>query len=111
MSIVALGVFPYITGPYCNPAAYSRNSPKLQQISREGESGRAKMNRFVHWLKVPIAISQAIGQLVLLQQSNVLTTGGYSGPALLPTLAAIISMTAGNMFFSLARRKSSRSVA
>ena len=97
MSIVALGVFPYITASIVIQLL-TPVIPTLQQISREGESGRAKMNRFVHWLTVPIAISQAIGQLVLLQQSNVLTTVGYSGPALLPTLAAIISMTAGTMF-------------
>ena len=97
MSIVALGVFPYITASIVIQLL-TPVIPTLQQISREGESGRAKMNRFVHWLTVPIAISQAIGQLVLLQQSNVLTTVGYSGPALLPTLAAIISMTAGTLF-------------
>ena len=97
MSIVALGVFPYITASIVIQLL-TPVIPTLQQISREGESGRAKMNRFVHWLTVPIAVSQAIGQLVLLQQSNVLTTVGYSGPALLPTLAAIISMTAGTMF-------------
>ena len=97
MSIVALGVFPYITASIVIQLL-TPVIPTLQQISREGESGRAKMNRFVHWLTVPIAISQAIGQLVLLQQSNELTTVGYSGPALLPTLAAIISMTAGTMF-------------
>ena len=97
MSIVALGVFPYITASIVIQLL-TPVIPTLQQISREGESGRAKMNRFVHWLTVPIAISQAIGQLVLLQQSNVLTSVGYSGPALLPTLAAILSMTAGTMF-------------
>ena len=97
MSIVALGVFPYITASIVIQLL-TPVIPTLQQISREGESGRAKMNRFVHWLTVPIAISQAIGQLVLLQQSNVLTSVGYTGPALLPTLAAILSMTAGTMF-------------
>ena len=97
MSIVALGVFPYITASIVIQLL-TPVIPTLQQISREGESGRAKMNRFVHWLTVPIAISQAIGQLVLLQQSNGLTSVGYTGPALLPTLAAILSMTAGTMF-------------
>jgi preprotein translocase subunit SecY len=72
--------------------------PSLQQLSREGESGRVKINRMVHWLTVPIAISQAFAQLVLLQQSNVLTNVGFTGDALLPTVAAILSMTAGTMF-------------
>ena len=97
MSIVALGVFPYITASIVMQLL-TPVVPTLQQISREGEAGRAKMNRIVHWLTVPIAISQAIGQMFLLQQSNVLSSVGFSGDALLPTLAAILSMTAGTMF-------------
>ena len=56
------------------------------------------MNRIVHWLTVPIAMAQAFAQLVLLEQSNVLPSVGFTGDALLPTLAAILSMTAGTMF-------------
>ena len=97
MSIVALGVFPYITASIVMQLL-TPVVPSLQQLSREGEAGRAKMNRMVHWLTVPIALAQAFGQLVLLEQSNVLTSVGFSGDALLPTLAALLSMTAGTMF-------------
>lgn len=97
MSIVALGVFPYITASIVMQLL-TPVIPTLQQLSREGEAGRVKINRIVHWLTVPIAIAQGFGQLILLQQSNVLTNVGFSGPALLPTVAAIISMTAGTMF-------------
>ena len=97
MSIVALGVFPYITSSIVIQLL-TPVIPQLQALSREGEGGRVKINRLVHWLTVPVAISQAIGQLVLLQQSNVLAEVGFGGTALLPTLAAILSMTAGTMF-------------
>ena len=97
MSIVALGVFPYITASIVMQLM-TPVIPSLQQMSREGEAGRAKMNRIVHWLTVPIAIAQAIGQLMVLEQSNVLPAVGFTGDALLPTLAAILSMTAGTMF-------------
>jgi preprotein translocase subunit SecY len=97
MSIVALGVFPYITSSIVIQLL-TPVIPQLQELSREGEGGRIKLNRLVHWLTVPIAISQAVGQLVLLQQSNVLNNVGFGGDALLPTLAAILSMTAGTMF-------------
>ena len=97
MSIVALGVFPYITASIVMQLL-TPVIPTLQQLSREGEAGRVKINRIVHWLTVPIAIAQGFGQLILLQQSNVLTNVGFTGPALLPTMAAIISMTAGTMF-------------
>ena len=68
----------------------------------EGEAGRVKINRIVHWATVPIAFAQAFAQLVLLQQANVLTNVGFTGDALLPTIAAILSMTAGTMFPGLA---------
>ena len=97
MSIVALGVFPYITASIVMQLL-TPVIPTLQQLSREGEAGRVKINRIVHWLTVPIAVAQGFGQLILLQQSNVLTNVGFTGDALLPTMAAIISMTAGTMF-------------
>ena len=97
MSIVALGVFPYITASIVMQLL-TPVIPTLQQMSREGEAGRAKVNRIVHWLTVPIALAQGFGQLVLLQQSNVLANVGFTGDALLPTAAALISMTAGTMF-------------
>ena len=97
MSIVALGVFPYITASIViqllTPVV-----PQLQDLSREGETGRAKLNRYTHWLTVPIALAQGYGQLVLLEQSNVLGPIGFSGDALLPTIAALFSVVAGTMF-------------
>ena len=96
MSIVALGVFPYITASIViqllTPVV-----PSLQELSREGEAGRAKMNRMVHWLTVPIATAQGYGQLLLLQQSQIIAVG-FSGDTLLPTLAALLSIVAGTLF-------------
>ena len=56
------------------------------------------MNRIIHWITVPIALAQGYGQLVLLQQSNVLTNVGFTGDSALPTIAALFSITAGTMF-------------
>ena len=93
MSIVALGVFPYITASIVmqllTPVIHT-----LQQISREGESGRAKMNKITHWLTVPIAVAQGFGQITLLRLSNILD-GSTMGIAI---LAALVSMVAGTIF-------------
>ncbi len=97
MSIVALGVFPYITASIVMQLL-TPVIPNLQEMAREGESGRAKINRITHWLTVPIALAQGYGQLVLLQQSNVLPSIGFSAEALLPTIAALLSIVAGTMF-------------
>ena len=97
MSIVALGVFPYITASIVMQLM-TPVIPSLQELSREGDAGRAKINRMVHWMTVPIALAQGYGQLVLLRQSNVLTSVGFTGDALLPTIAALLSVVAGTMF-------------
>src|ERR1043166_6545980 len=60
LSVAALGVYPYITAQIImqimQPAI-----PKLQEIAKEGESGRQKINQYTHWLTVPLALFQAYG--------------------------------------------------
>ena len=101
MSIVALGVFPYITASIVMQLI-TPVFPKLQEMAREGESGRAKMSRITHWLTVPIALAQGYGQLMLLQGSGVFAGSGFelgfSGSSLLPTVAALLSIVAGTLF-------------
>ena len=97
MSIVALGVFPYITASIVMQLL-TPVIPSLQEMSREGEAGRAKINQITHWITVPIALAQGYGQLALLQQSQVITFVGFAGVQLLPTVAALLSIVAGTMF-------------
>jgi preprotein translocase subunit SecY len=93
-------VYPYITAQIImqimQPAI-----PKLQEVAREGESGRQKINMWTHWLTVPLAAFQAYGTPNLIN----FTSGGGT-PIIkdfgfdvnpLGTLAIIISMTAGTM--------------
>jgi len=100
LSVAALGVYPYITAQIImqimQPAI-----PRLQEIAREGESGRQKINQWTHWLTVPLALFQAYGTPNLINFS----TGG-SGEIIknfgfdrdpLGTLAIMISMTAGTL--------------
>ncbi len=97
MSIAALGVFPYITSSIVMQLLVPI-IPRLQQLSKEGERGRQQINRIVHWATVPIAMAQGYGQLLLLRNAGVLDNIGLSGEAFLPTVAAVLSMTAGVMF-------------
>ncbi len=100
LSVAALGVYPYITAQIImqimQPAI-----PRLQEIAREGESGRQKINQWTHWLTVPLAAFQAYGTPNLIN----FTSGGGT-PIIkdfgfdvnpLGTLAIIVSMTAGTL--------------
>ncbi|MFQ5860069.1 MAG: preprotein translocase subunit SecY [Dehalococcoidia bacterium] len=97
MSVAALGVFPYITSSIVIQIMVPV-IPQLKQLSQEGEMGRQQINQLVHWLTVPIALLQAYGQLLLLQQAGVFTNIGLFGGNALATLAILLSITAGTMF-------------
>jgi preprotein translocase subunit SecY len=101
LSVAALGVFPYITASIVMQLL-TPVVPSLQKISKEGEMGRQKLNRLVHYLTIPIAVAQGYGQLLFLQQANVFVDEDGSRifmvGANLPTLAAVITLAAGTMF-------------
>ena len=97
LSVVALGVFPYITASIIMQLMVPV-FPQLKELSREGEAGRQRINQLTHYFMVPIAALQGFGQLTLLQQGGAISGIGVSGENLLPTMSIIITMTAGSVF-------------
>ncbi len=101
LSVAALGVYPYITASIIMQILIPL-IPRLQALSREGEAGRNKIQLYTHWLAVPMAIVQGYSQLLILQNFGGVAILnhpiGFTGEAALPTLSAVISMTAGTMF-------------
>ncbi|MBI4267859.1 MAG: preprotein translocase subunit SecY, partial [Chloroflexi bacterium] len=91
-SVAAMGVYPYITASIIMTLMVPV-IPRLQAISQEGEAGRDKINRYTHWLTVPLTGLAGYGQLVLLQREGVVNS-----TELLPTLAIIFAMMAGTIF-------------
>ena len=101
MSVAALGVFPYITASIVMQLLVPV-IPRLQKMSKEGEAGRQKINRIIHWATVPIALAQGYGQLQLVQSSGVfgeaiVWSPGGSGD-FSTTMAMLFSLAAGTMF-------------
>ena len=98
MSVAALGVFPYITSSIVMQLLVPV-IPRLQRISREGEMGRQRINRMVHWFTVPIAFAQGYGNLQLIQQAGVIS-GVWPGEGsdFVATMAMLFSLVAGTMF-------------
>jgi len=93
-SIVAMGVYPYITASIIMQLLVPV-VPRLQALSQEGEAGRNKINIYTHWLMVPLAALQGYGQLVLLSRGS---DAAVTQTGALPTVAIIFSLTAGTMF-------------
>ncbi len=91
-SVAAMGVYPYITSSIIMMLLVPV-IPRLQALSREGESGRNRINLITHWLVVPLAGIQGYGQLVYLQREGVI-----GSTAVLPMAAMVLSMVAGTIF-------------
>ena len=97
MSVAAMGVYPYITASIVMQLMVPI-VPTLQALSKEGEQGRKQINIYTHWMAVPMAFVQAYGQLIIVQSQGGITGISLTGPNALPTLSAVITMTAGTMF-------------
>ena len=98
-SIAAMGVYPYITSTIIMQLL-TPVIPKLEELSKEGEAGRTKINQITHWLAVPLAALQAYGTgTILATQGQGILRGFGFGPGhdALQTLTIIIAMTAGTV--------------
>ena len=80
-SVMAMGVYPYITASIIIQLLVPI-IPQLEEIAKEGEAGRNKINQYTHWLTVPLAALQAYGQATLLSrgQMRVLSDFGFGSP-------------------------------
>ncbi|HMQ50680.1 MAG TPA: preprotein translocase subunit SecY [Anaerolineae bacterium] len=96
-SILAMGVYPYITASIIIQLL-TPLVPQLQELAKEGEQGRNKMNLYTHWLTVPLALLQAYGQVFFIQSNvpGILTNFGFSVNPL-TTITVLVTMTAGTM--------------
>ena len=101
MGVMALGVYPYITASIIMQLL-TPIVPALEELSREGEQGRNRINQYTYYMTVPLAFLQAIAQATLLSRPvggvTVLPDWGFTAGGWLPSITIIIGMTAGTMF-------------
>jgi preprotein translocase subunit SecY len=97
-SIVALGVYPYITATIVMQLLQPI-IPALQNLAMQGEAGRLRFSQITRIIAVPLAFLQALGQTAIFVKAGVLdpTSFGLFGPNWLETLTILMSLTAGTM--------------
>ena len=96
-SIVALGVYPYITATIVMQLLQPI-IPALENMMREGEAGRLKFNQITRIITVPLAFLQALGQAAIFVRFGVLTNFSLFDPASwLESLSILMALTAGTM--------------
>ena len=99
-SVMMLGVSPYITASIIFQLL-TPIIPALEEIQKQGEAGRNKINQYQYYLTIPLTLLQAYGQVSVLQaQYKVISPEnfGFTPQALLPTLSTLFTLTAGTMF-------------
>ena len=101
-SVMAMGVYPFITAQIVLQLLQPI-IPALDRLSKEGEAGRQKLNVYTHVLTIPLAALQAFSQTTLLAQGSgssgpVISNFGFRAGIWLPTLATLLTLTAGTMF-------------
>ena len=97
-SIVALGVMPYITASIVIQLGATLYGP-WQQLRKEGETGRKKLNQYTRYLTVMITLVQ--GYLAVRGLESQSLRQGISAvvqPGLLFELAGTVSLVGGTLF-------------
>ena len=92
MSILALGIMPYISASIIMQLL-SAVSPQLEQLKKEGEAGRRKISQYTRYGTLALATLQSLGMAMALQSQGVTLSVGFSW--LFP---AIVTLTTGTMF-------------
>lgn len=90
-SIIMMGVGPYITASIIIQLL-TMVVPALEELSKEGESGQAKINYWTRVITVPLALIQAYSMIRLLQGQSIL---GVLEPMQWATI--LVSITAGSI--------------
>jgi preprotein translocase subunit SecY len=75
-SIFALGVVPYINASIIMQLL-TIAIPYLEQLSKEGEEGRKKIQKYTRYAAIPLALIQSYGSYVIIWNYNALKDRGY----------------------------------
>ena len=92
MSILALGVVPYITASIIMQMMTAVN-PQLEQLRKEGELGRRKISQYTRYLTVLLALVQSVGMAGAISGQGLVYESSLSFLAM-----AVVSLVAGSVF-------------
>src|SRR5690606_25932613 len=100
LAVAAMGVYPYITASIIINLLQPL-IPALDELRKEGDQGRQRLNRITFWLTVPLAYLQAYGQTLTLERSltgaSLFRTPFDIFGNFFPTFTVLTTMVAGTM--------------
>lgn len=96
-SIVLVGLTPFITASIITQLL-TKAIPKLEELHKDGESGRRKINQWTRMATIPLAIVQSIAFIFILRQTILAgNTTVLADPTAIEWVVAVTAMTAGSV--------------
>jgi preprotein translocase subunit SecY len=96
-SIVLVGMSPFITASIITQLL-TKAIPKLEELHKDGESGRRKINQWTRMIAVPLAVVQSIAFIYILRQTVLQGNSTINlGSTPIEWVVAVTAMTAGSI--------------
>lgn len=96
-SIVLVGLGPFITASIITQLL-TKAIPRLEEMHKDGESGRRKIQQWTRLISLPLAIVQSIAFIFILRQTVLAgNTAALGDPTAFEWILSVTAMTAGSM--------------
>ncbi len=98
MSILALGIMPYISASIIMQLL-AAVTPQLEQLKKEGESGRRKISQYTRYGTLILAAVQSAGMVAGMSSQGLFFSDAGTGEVMFSTLViAFVSLVTGAVF-------------
>jgi len=97
MTVFALNIMPYISASIITQLM-SAAIPSWEQLKKEGEQGRKKLNQYTRYLTVFIAMIQSYGIAVGLESMHGSFGPAVPNPGMFFIFSAVVTLVGGTMF-------------
>jgi preprotein translocase subunit SecY len=97
-SVVLVGLSPFITASIITQLL-TKAIPSLEELHKDGESGRRKIQQWTRMVALPLAVVQSIAFIFILRQSVLAgnTSSALNNTTPIEWIVAVGAMTAGSM--------------
>ena len=97
MTIFALNIMPYITSSIIMQLMTAVH-PQLEQLKKEGESGRKRINQYTRYLTVIITAVQAYGIAIGLEGMTSSSVSAVADPGMFFRFTVVVTLVGGTLF-------------
>ncbi len=97
LSVFALGIMPYISASIIIQLM-TKVIPTLEQLSKEGQSGKRKITQYTRISTVMLATFQALGVAITLESQTAGATNVVVDPGLIFRISTVATLVTGTMF-------------